>query len=220
MVQCRLTSLFFDQVKRIQFNLKKCVIIGIINQIQLAQLNPMACCPDIVNSVIVIPKLDKKRRFAILQKSLSHSISIPNLERLDEETASYSAADLNSLCSFCLQSARGDSQGDSQMDRIFDYLLSQKSSISRQFNSVKPLEGGFQALIGMDAIKQSVRENIILPLLNWSQYSRLHLQPPSGCLFYGPSGCGKTAIIQALAYELRNRVELIEVTCTDLLSKV
>ena len=214
MVQCRLSAFFFDTIRNFQLNRKNCVIIGIVNQTQLSSLtlNPMICCLDVLQKIVVIPKLDKKRRLAILHHVLHSILDSTHLERLADETASYSAADLNAFCSFCLQNPH--------IELIMEHLNQQRASITRQFNSVKPLPGGFSSLVGMEKIKQEVVDNILSPLLNWDYYALYNLQPPSGCLFYGPSGCGKTAVIQAIAYELRNRVEVIEVTCTDLLSKV
>lgn len=212
MVQCRLSSLFLDEINMINLSNRKCVVIGIVNQTQLSQLNPVICCPDTIQRIIAIPKLDKNRRVAILTKRLHSFLDISFIQQLADETSSYSAADLNSFCSFCLHNQVHDS--------ILSYLYQRNSSFARQFHAIKPLDGGFNSLIGMSTIKQQVQDSIILPLLNWDKYAKFNLQPPSGCLFYGPSGCGKTAVIQALAYELRNRVEFIEVTCTDLLSKV
>lgn len=214
MVQCRLSTLFFDTIRNFQLNNIHCVVIGIVNQVQLSSfsLNPAICCSDIIRSVVVIPKLDKKRRLAILHHALASFISENDLDQIADETASYSAADLNAFCSFCLQ--------NQDIDLILEKVNQQHASIIRQFSTIKPLPGGFKALVGMEKIKQSIIENVTSPLLHWEHYSNLNLQPPSGCLFYGPSGCGKTAAVQAIAYELRNRVEVIEVTCTDLLSKV
>ena len=214
MVQCRLSAFFFDKLREFQLNNRNCVIIGIVNQTQLSSLtlNPMICCLDVIQNVIVIPKLDKNRRLAILRHILHSILDSNHLEKLANDTASYSAADLSALCSFCLQNPH--------IHLILEHLNQQRASITRQFTTVKPLQGGFSSLIGMERIKQEVKNNILSPLLNWDYYALYNLQPPSGCLLFGPSGCGKTAVIQAIAYELRNRVEVIEVTCSDLLSKV
>ena len=212
MVQYRLSSLFIDKMNEIYLNKRRCVVIGIVNQVQLSQLHPSLCCSTMMKSIITIPKLDKQRRLAILQKCLPSQFDSSFYLQLAEETSSYSTADLHSFCSYCLQHP--------QQELILQQLNQQSSSISRQFHSVIPLQDGFTSLYGMNSIKKQVIENIISPLLHWEKYSSLHLQPPSGCLFYGPSGCGKTAMIQALAFELRNRVEIIEISCTDLLSKV
>ena len=67
---------------------------------------------------------------------------------------------------------------------------------------------------------QDLKETIIQPLLHPEAYQLYHLQPPSGAIFYGPSGTGKSAMIEAIAAETRNQIQVIEISCTDILGKV
>ena len=39
-------------------------------------------------------------------------------------------------------------------------------------------------------------------------------------VFYGDSGCGKSYMIEAIAEETKNEIQVIEVLCSDLLGKV
>ncbi|KAI8981777.1 P-loop containing nucleoside triphosphate hydrolase protein [Mycotypha africana] len=54
---------------------------------------------------------------------------------------------------------------------------------------------------GYTAIKNKIKQSILLPLLQPHLFTKLGIKPPSGLLLYGPSGCGKTALIQALITE-------------------
>jgi transitional endoplasmic reticulum ATPase len=54
---------------------------------------------------------------------------------------------------------------------------------------------------GYQAIKDRMKQAILLPLLQPEIFTKLGIKPPSGLLLYGPSGCGKTALVQALVSE-------------------
>lgn len=54
---------------------------------------------------------------------------------------------------------------------------------------------------GYQAIKNRMKQAILLPLLKPEVFTKLGIKPPSGLLLYGPSGCGKTALVQALVSE-------------------
>ena len=155
---------------------------------------------------------------------------------LCEQTASYSAADLHSLCSallHCTTPTRVDfSTPDNppltDIPRKFSitkelckaHLSTTAPSSSRELHPVQPLEGGFASLFGVGGLIERVKESIIQPLLHPEIYQLYNLQPPSGALFYGLSGTGKSAMVQAIAAELKNQVQVIEISCTDILGKV
>ena len=64
---------------------------------------------------------------------------------------------------------------------------------------------GFSDIGGLDEIKMSIKETIILPLvhpewfLNGQGKRRNLLKPPKGVLFFGPPGTGKTLMAKAIA---------------------
>jgi len=58
----------------------------------------------------------------------------------------------------------------------------------------------FHDIVGLDGPKESLRQMIILPLLNPEIYTGLR-EPPRGLLMFGPGGNGKTFIAKAVASE-------------------
>ncbi|MBQ7764562.1 ATP-binding protein [bacterium] len=73
-------------------------------------------------------------------------------------------------------------------------------------NGEKPLnlEGGnkgFAKVAGMTALKETLREDIILPLQQVELYKKYGIMPANGIMLYGPPGTGKTFIAEALAEE-------------------
>lgn len=59
----------------------------------------------------------------------------------------------------------------------------------------------FADVAGMDALKKTLRLQIIEPFLNPGLFSRFRKQAGGGVLLYGPPGCGKTLMARAIATE-------------------
>jgi SpoVK/Ycf46/Vps4 family AAA+-type ATPase len=59
----------------------------------------------------------------------------------------------------------------------------------------------FTDVAGMDALKKTLRLQIIEPFLNPGLFSRFRKQAGGGVLLYGPPGCGKTLMARAIATE-------------------
>jgi hypothetical protein len=54
---------------------------------------------------------------------------------------------------------------------------------------------------GLDDVKLKLRQAVEWPLTRTSDFKRLGLTPPHGCLLYGPPGCAKTMMAKALSGE-------------------
>lgn len=62
---------------------------------------------------------------------------------------------------------------------------------------------GFAGIAGMEAIKESFRQDILLPMKNKQKYEAFDVRLPNGILFYGPPGCGKTFFANKIAEEIK-----------------
>lgn len=76
---------------------------------------------------------------------------------------------------------------------------------------------GFDKVAGMVGLKQTLKEDVIDPLLKPELYEKYGLKPINGILLYGPPGCGKTYICEALAEETGRY--LVEITPSDVGSR-
>lgn len=61
---------------------------------------------------------------------------------------------------------------------------------------------GFDAVAGMNELKDKLMQDLINPIKHKEQYAKFKISIPNGILLYGPPGCGKTFIVQKLAEEL------------------
>jgi len=74
---------------------------------------------------------------------------------------------------------------------------------------VKEKGKGFDLIAGMNDLKDTLYQDIILPLNDKELYEQYKVSIPNGMLLYGPPGCGKTFIAQKFAEEIKyNYVEL------------
>ncbi len=82
-------------------------------------------------------------------------------------------------------------------------ILSQPSkSVGADIPMAQKKEGeGFDAIAGMEDLKQQMREEVLEPLHNQEEYRRYGVTIPNGMLLYGPPGCGKTFFAKHFAEE-------------------
>ena len=86
-----------------------------------------------------------------------------------------------------------------------DLNLSAHSNIFK----VKEKGKGFDLIAGMNELKDTLYQDIILPLKDKELYEQYKVSIPNGMLLYGPPGCGKTYIAQKFAEEIGyNYIEL------------
>ena len=219
MVQARLSTYFFQEVRRHVLTPSGCIIIGIVAQSQFGSINRQIFCLGYLNCLITIPKLDKRRRRNILSLLLGSKLSEALLDELSDQTASYSAADLCDFCSQVLHLDFQSSQSFFSSESILSLIKQHAASITRQMNVVRPLPGGFHALLGVSSLIQKVKDVVLAPLRSPEIFDFYDLQPPRGALFYGPSGCGKSMMVEAIAAEAGKEVQVIAVVCSDILGK-
>jgi len=84
--------------------------------------------------------------------------------------------------------SKKEDEGEEMEKKILKDILSERPKVS------------FQDIVGLDGPKESLRQMIILPLLNPGIYTGLR-EPPRGLLMFGPGGNGKTFIAKAVASE-------------------
>ncbi len=59
----------------------------------------------------------------------------------------------------------------------------------------------FADVIGLETVKQQIRDMVINPKKHAELYERFHKKPGGGFIMYGPPGNGKTMIAKAIAHE-------------------
>ena len=69
------------------------------------------------------------------------------------------------------------------------------------FVEMRPEKIRFTDIAGMDALKKTLRLQIIEPFLRPGLFTRFRKQAGGGVLLYGPPGCGKTMMARAIATE-------------------
>lgn len=74
----------------------------------------------------------------------------------------------------------------------------------------------FNDIVGLDHVKQVIKEAIIYPNMRPDLYKGIR-SPPRGILFYGPPGNGKTLMAKAVASECK--ATFFNVTAASLISK-
>jgi transitional endoplasmic reticulum ATPase len=68
--------------------------------------------------------------------------------------------------------------------------------------SAKTKGKGFEAIAGMQELKEQLQHDVINALLNPKEYEKYGITIPNGMLLYGPPGCGKTFFSKRFAEEV------------------
>ncbi|MFB5612278.1 MAG: CDC48 family AAA ATPase, partial [Nitrosarchaeum sp.] len=156
-----------------------------------------------------------------------------DLKELASELHGYTGADIKSLCrEAALKSIRrylpeidletekisSDVLQSMQIKLIdfYDAMHDVIPTAMREFYVERP-KVWWQDVGGLDNIKKSLTDNLIVAMKEPSKFTKMGIRPPKGALIYGPPGCGKTLIARALATE--TGANMILVKGPEILSK-
>ena len=78
-----------------------------------------------------------------------------------------------------------------------------------RFASAADANGGYKSLGGVDALVQTLRETVELPLTRPELFKRCGVRPPRGVLLWGPPGTGKTRLARAAAASARAKLMVV-----------
>ena len=78
-----------------------------------------------------------------------------------------------------------------------------------RFASAADANGGYASLGGVDALVQTLRETVELPLTRPELFARCGVRPPRGVLLWGPPGTGKTRLARAAAASARAKLMVV-----------
>jgi transitional endoplasmic reticulum ATPase len=156
-----------------------------------------------------------------------------DLKDLASELHGYTGADIKSLCrEAALKSIRrylpeidletekisSDVLQSMQIKLIdfYDAMHDVIPTAMREFYVERP-KVWWQDVGGLENIKKSLTDNLIVAMKEPSKFTKMGIKPPKGALIYGPPGCGKTLIARALATE--TGANMILVKGPEILSK-
>jgi len=78
----------------------------------------------------------------------------------------------------------------------------QRRSVIRLQRKPRVQSKGFDAIVGMEELKKTVKLDVIDALNEPQKYAEYGLSIPNGMLLYGPPGCGKTFFAEKIAEEI------------------
>jgi len=156
-----------------------------------------------------------------------------DLKELSSDLHGYTGADIKSLCREAAMKAirRYLPEIDLESERIpsevlqtmeiklidfYDAMHEVVPTAMREFYVERP-KVWWQDVGGLDEVKKTLNDNLILAMHDPAEFSRMGIKPPKGALIYGPPGCGKTLLARALAAE--SGANMILVRGPEILSK-
>jgi transitional endoplasmic reticulum ATPase len=182
---------------------------------------------------ITVPNEDE--RYEILQ---IHTRGMPinediDLKELSSELHGYTGADIKSLCreaamksirrylpEIDLETEKISSEVLQSMQIIlidfYDAMHEVVPTAMREFYVERP-KVWWHDVGGLDNVKKSLTDNIIMAIKEPSKFTKMGIRPPKGSLLYGPPGCGKTLLARAVATE--TGANMILVRGPEILSK-
>ncbi len=220
---------------------KSVIVIGATNIPD--QLDPAIMRPGRLDKIIYMHLPDKAAREAIFKVHLS---KVPlgqdvDLTRLASMTERFSGADIANIVTEAIRLAAREATAKNVVVPISQkHLLSVLERI-RPSTSLDSLsnygqfrldferrsgappeekkEGAvtFEDVVGLDDVRQALREAVEIPLLHPDLMKQYKLKPSRGLLLFGPPGCGKTMIVRAASHDLK--ATFLTLSGADLLKK-
>jgi SpoVK/Ycf46/Vps4 family AAA+-type ATPase len=187
--------------------------------------------PGRFDKIIYMPVPDEKGREAILRlytKSLPLGPDV-NMKKLAKSTERFTGADIANLVLEAARQAAPEAIEEKKvvplkMSHFTDVMKSLKSSVTFEMledyekfrmdferrgvreEIVAPAEERkvtWKDVIGMDYVRDTLKEAIELPLLHEEELQKYKVKPVKGILLFGPPGTGKTLIVKAASNELK-----------------
>ena len=174
---------------------------------------------------VSVPNVDG--RLEILQ---IHTRGMPiaddvELRRLAAELHGYTGADIKSLCREAALKAirRFLPEIDLETEKVsaeilqsmeigiadfYDAIHEVVPTAMREFYVERP-KVFWKNVGGLEEVKKSLQENIIVALKEPQKFYNMGIKPPRGILLYGPPGCGKTLLARAVATESGSNMILV-----------
>ena len=115
-----------------------------------------------------------------------------------------------------LEELRDTAAATPAVEQRLQLVASQPAASVHALQPRTPGKVRFSSIIGMEALKKTVRLKIIEPYLKPGLFERFRMGSGGGILLYGPPGCGKTLLARAVANECN--AEFISVGVSDVLS--
>jgi len=168
-------------------------------------LDPALRRPGRFDREIVFSPPDRDGRRAILA---AHTRFMPlgpdvDLDRLAAGAHGFVGADLAALVREAGMAAlrRSPSHDVTVTAEDFDVARLEVAPSALRDAAVDVPDVRFDAIGGLDAVKASLTEAVLLPLAHGDLFAEYGVRPPRGVLLSGPPGVGKTMIAKALANE-------------------
>ena len=201
--------------------------------------------PDSVDPALRRPgRFDREFEISVpnedgrLEILLIHTRGMPvsddiDLKDLASELHGYTGADIKSLCREAAMKSirRYLPEIDLETEQIpsevlqsmqiklidfYDAMHEVVPTAMREFYVERP-KVWWQDVGGLEDIKDSLTDNLIMAMKEPSKFTKMGIKPPRGALIYGPPGCGKTLLGRALATE--TGANMILVRGPEILSK-
>ncbi|MFB3113550.1 MAG: CDC48 family AAA ATPase, partial [Nitrosopumilaceae archaeon] len=209
------------------------IVLGATNRPD--SLDPALRRPGRFDREVEITVPNEDGRLEIL---LIHTRGMPidegiDLKELSSDLHGYTGADMKSLCreaamksirrylpEIDLESEKIPSEVLQTMEikliDFYDAMHEVVPTAMREFY-VERSKVWWQDVGGLDEIKKTLTDNLILAMHDPAKFNKMGIKPPKGALIYGPPGCGKTLLARALATE--SGANMILVRGPEILSK-